>query len=142
MNSNTQLPRFAHQIRVRFADTDLQGHVFFGNYYTYLDEAFMAYLRKLGFSWDVLKKMGLGVYYVDSGCQFKGPAYFEDSLKVYTQISKTGNSSLTAEMTVVRENEDIAAAGFIIGVMVDSKTEKSVPIPEELRTAISNYQDR
>ena len=106
MTTEVSLARFYHQVRVRFADTDLQGHVFFGNYYTYLDEAFMAYLRELGYSWETLGKMGLGVYYVDSGCQFKGRSFFEDELRVHTTISKIGNSSLTAEMTVVPGDEE------------------------------------
>ncbi len=142
MKAEVPLPRFYHQIRVRFADTDLQGHVFFGNYYTYLDEAFIAYIRELGYSWETLGRMGLEIYYVDSGCQFKGRSFFEDELRVHTTISKIGNSSLTAEMTVVREkNEETVAKGFITGVMVDSNTEKPTSVPEEFRAAVTRYQD-
>ncbi len=141
MSSEASLAKFYHQIRVRFADTDLQGHVFFGNYYTYLDEAFTGYLRELGYSWETLGEMGLEVYYVDSGCQFKGRSYFEDRLRVHTAISKIGNSSLTAEMTVVREkNEETVATGFITGVVVDPDTGRSTSVPEELRAAVTRYQ--
>ena len=140
MSSDALSAKFFHPIRVRFADTDLQGHVFFGNYYTYMDEAFTAYIRELRYSWQTLGEMGLEVYYVDSGCQFKGRSFFEDDLKVQVMISKLGNSSLTAEMTVIRENEGVVATGFLTGVVVDSKTKKSVPIPEEFRAAILKFQ--
>jgi YbgC/YbaW family acyl-CoA thioester hydrolase len=105
MPPESPLAKFYFPVRVRFADTDLQGHVFFGNYFTYMDEAFMAYIDELGFAWQTLGEMGLAVYYVDSGCQFKGPSFFGDRLNVHTQISQLGNSSLTAEMTVVRERD-------------------------------------
>ena len=142
MNTEVLLAKFYHQVRVRFADTDLQGHVFFGNYYTYLDEAFMAYIRELGYSWETLGKMGLEVYYVDSGCQLKGRSFFEDELRVHTTISKIGNSSLTAEMTVVREkNGETVATGFITGVVVDPNTRKPTSVPRELRAAVTRYQD-
>jgi acyl-CoA thioester hydrolase len=142
MSTEAPLARFFLPVRVRFADTDLQGHVFFGNYFTYMDEAFMAYIDELGFAWEVLGEMGLGIYYVDSGCQFKGPSFFGDRLNVHTQISQLGNSSLTAEMTVVRESDRaIVAAGYIKGVMVNTRTEKSTRIPEALRKAIAHYQD-
>ena len=125
---------------MRFADTDLQGHVFFGNYYTYMDEAFTAYIRELGYSWQTLGEMDLELYYVDSGCQFKGRSFFEEDLKVQVMIPKLGNSSLTAEMTVIRENEGVVATGFLTAVVVNSRTKKSVPIPEECREAILKFQ--
>jgi acyl-CoA thioester hydrolase len=142
MPTEVPLARFFLPVRVRFADTDLQGHVFFGNCFTYMDEAFMAYIDELGFAWETLGAMGLGVYYVDSGCQFKGPSFFGDRLNVHTQISQLGNSSLTAEMTVVRESDrEVVAVGYIKGVLVDTRTEKSTPIPEALREAIAKYQN-
>lgn len=131
---------FAHPVQVRFADTDLQGHVFFGNYYTYLDEAFMAYLRALGFSWQQLIEMGLEIFYVDSGCQFRRPSYFEDKLQVQIRIAKMGNSSIRAEMAVVREDGTLSATGFITGVVVDAKSGKSVRVPEPFRLAVAMYQ--
>jgi acyl-CoA thioester hydrolase len=136
------LARFFLPVRVRFADTDLQGHVFFGNYFTYMDETFMAYIDELGFAWKTLGAMGLGIYYVDSGCQFRGPSFFGDKLNVHTRITELGKSSLTAKMTVVREHDQaVVAVGYIKGVLVNTRTEKSTPIPETLREAIAEYQD-
>jgi len=142
MPPEAPLAKFYFPVRVRFADTDLQGHVFFGNYFTYMDEAFMAYIDELGFAWETLGAMGLAVYYVDSGCQFKGPSFFGDRLNVHTHISQLGNSSLTAKMRVLRERDQaVVAVGYIKGVLVDTRTEKSTPIPEALREAIAKYQD-
>jgi acyl-CoA thioester hydrolase len=142
MADESSLTRFFFPIRVRFADTDLQGHVFFGNYYTYMDEAYMAYIEMLGFSWEILEQMGMAIYYVDSGCQFKAPSFYGEQLNVYAEISALGNSSMTAAMTVVRErNREVVATGFIKGVMVDTSTEKSTPIPDAFRAAVATYQE-
>ncbi len=142
MRPSTPLARFHLPIQVRFADTDAQGHTFFGSYFTFMDEAFMAYLTELGFPWSALVAQGLGVFYVDSGCQFKGPSFFGDQLHVHTQIAHLGNSSLTAEMTMVRDaDRTIVAAGCIKAVLVDARTEKSTPLPDALRTAVAGYQN-
>jgi acyl-CoA thioester hydrolase len=126
---------------VRFADTDAQGHAFFGSYFTYMDEALMAYLAQLGYPWQVLVDRGLGIFYVDSGCQFKGPSFFGDLLQVHTAITHLGNSSLAAEMTMVRESDQsIVAIGYIKGVVVDSRREQSTRIPDDLRAAVAGYQ--
>jgi len=140
----TEDPRaqFFLPLRVRFADTDLQGHVFFGNYFTYMDEAFMAYIDELGFAWQALGEMGLEIYYVDSGCQFQSPSFFGDRLNVHARISNLGNSSQTAAMTVVREaQKKVVATGYIKGVLVDTRTGKPTRIPDAFRTAVANYQD-
>lgn len=143
MPSDSPLATFFFPIRVRFADTDQQGHVFFGNYFTYMDEALMAYIDELGFAWETLGEMGLAIYYVDSGCQFKNPSFFGDRLKVHAKIAELGNSSLTAEMTVVHEAENkVVATGYIKGVLVDTRTATSTRIPEAFRAAIARYQER
>ena len=90
----------------------MQGHGFFGNYFTYMDEAFMAYIDALGFAWQTLQESGLAIYYVDSGCRFRRPSLFGDRLNVHAAIAQLGNSSLTAELTIVRDGDGkVVAAG-------------------------------
>jgi acyl-CoA thioesterase FadM len=45
-------------------------------------------------------------------------------------------------MTVVRERDQaVVAVGYIKGVLVDTRNEKSTPIPEALREALAKYQN-
>jgi len=135
--------RFSLPLKVRFADTDLQGHVFFANYFTYCDEAFMAFLDAVGYSWTRLENMGLELYYVESSCQFKDRAFFADTLFINTGIAHLGNSSIIAEMTIHKHNtEEVVAAGQINAVMVSKKTGKSVKIPDGFRKAIRQYENQ
>ncbi len=79
---------------------------------------------------------------MDSGCQFKNPSFFGDRMNVHTRIPELGNSRLTTEMTVVREAENkVVAAGYIKGVLVDTRTATSTRIPEAFREAIATYQE-
>ena len=132
---------FTFPVRVRFADTDLQGHVFFGNYFTYCDEGFMAYLDEIGYSWEKLGAMGLELYYVESNCQFKGRAFFADTLNVNTRIAELGRSAMTAEMMISKnESNEVVAIGRITAVMVSKQTGKSTAIPTQLREAINRHK--
>jgi acyl-CoA thioester hydrolase len=136
MSSHPPLAPFYHLVRVRFADTDLQGHAFFGSYYTYMDEGFLACIREMGCSWQTLGAMNREIVYVDSGCRFMGRCFFEDSLRVHTAITTIGTTSLTAEMVIVRnDDESTVANGFITGVVVNRETGKPEPVPEILREA-------
>lgn len=136
------MPEFSYPIKVRFADTDLQGHVFFGNYLTYIDEALLAYIRELDHSWNRLAEMGLGIYYVDCGYQFKGQAFVEDILNVSASVTKLGNSSIRFEMSVYRaETGQLIGSGFIAAVLVDAQTGKPIRVPDSLREAVNVYQN-
>ena len=132
---------FCFPVRVRFADTDLQGHVFFGHYFTYCDEGFMAYLDEIGYSWEKLGTMGLELYYVESNCQFKGRAFFADTLNVNTRIAELGRSAMTAEMMISKnKSNEVVAIGQITAVMVSKQTGKSTAIPNQLRDAINRHK--
>ena len=139
---HTPLPKYYYAIPVRYADTDAQTHVFFANYFTYMDEAYMAYLDEIGFSWDELAEMNLETYYVNADCQFLGRAFYGNMLHVHTAFSRLGNSSLVAEMTVVNSsNSEIVAKGHLTSVMIDSTTGKPTRIPQVFRDAVDRHQD-
>ena len=144
MTSEPSANIFCHTERVRYADTDAQGHVFFGNYYTYMDETLMAYLAALGFPWARLLEMGVEIYYVASDCRYKGRAFFGDRLRVFPEVVKLGNTSLRVGMRLARAvdgGEVVVAEGSISGVFVDTETGRPTPIPESFRRAVLGARD-
>jgi acyl-CoA thioester hydrolase len=131
--------KYYHIEQVRYADTDAQGHVFFGNYYTYMDETLMAYLDALGFPWARLLEMGVEIFYVASDCQYKGRSFFGDRLRVCPEVARLGTTSLKVKMTVIRKattGETVVAEGSITGVFVDVETGRPTPIPTAFRRAV------
>jgi hypothetical protein len=42
--------KFYYPVKVRFVETDAQGHVFFGHYLTYFDVGLTEYMHAIGFS--------------------------------------------------------------------------------------------
>ncbi|MDX1593600.1 MAG: thioesterase family protein [Gammaproteobacteria bacterium] len=133
--------RFRFPVQVRFADTDLQGHVYFSNYLVYCDEALSAYLHAIGYPWDRLGEAGLELFFVDTGYRFLGSARFEERLDVHARIARLGNTSLTAEMTVCRAGGgEVIGAGHITAVAVDPRTRRPGPIPQAFRDAVAAYE--
>jgi len=131
--------RFAHRMRVRFADTDAQGHMFFANYLTFCDEALTAYVRAIGCPYDRLMALEVDMFYVSSKCDYKGRSRFEDELAIHTRIARVGNSSFTSECFIYNGDELVAEAS-LTSVCVNSKTGGKVPVPDVLRDAISQYE--
>jgi acyl-CoA thioester hydrolase len=139
MSSSNNTHSFSHRLRVRYADTDLQGHVYFGSYYTYLDEALMALLRQLGYSWQQLAARGLEFYYAESHCSYSAPCYAEEKLDIRVGFDKLGTSSLRSWMTIYRPDGQVAARGFITAVMVAAESGRPTPLPDDLRALIAAH---
>ena len=133
--------RFSYPIKVRYVETDAQGHVFFGHYYTYFDVGMMEYMTAIGYSYQDLLDEGMDLLYVESLCRHQAPAYYDDVLDVHTRIGKIGNSSLTFEFHICRNGSDqLVAMGHIVAVNVDKDNRKPMRVPEALRLAVQEYE--
>jgi acyl-CoA thioester hydrolase len=133
--------RFHHDIRVRFADTDLQSIVFNANYLTYYDVAWTEYFRAIGYEWKDLLALGVDTVLARTTMEFKSPARFDEILQVHTRISKIGTTSLTFEFEIYPQGEDrLINSAISLYVCVDPKKLTSTPIPDELRQKIVQFE--
>ncbi len=133
--------KFFHPVRVRFYETDAQGHVFFGNHLNFFDVGLIEYMRAIGMDYANMENSGVGMFFVNADCQYKGRARFDDLLHVHTRISHIGNTSFTFEFAIYKQpTELLISTGSITAVAVDAKTEQPIPVPGELREAIARFE--
>jgi len=66
---------------------------------------------------------------------------FGQQVEICTKIGELRNRSLDF-LCEIRKSQDgeVAATGKVVGVMFDWATQKAVPIGEELRTRIADFQ--
>ncbi len=133
--------KFFEPLRVRFAETDSQGHVFFGNYLTYFDEALTQYQHAIGCTYQDVLDLGLDYFYAHSECDYKSRAFFEEVLNVHARAGQIGNSSITFEFAAFKaRNDELVATGKIVAVVIDPQTKKPVPVPDIFRDAVARYE--
>lgn len=134
-------PKFFVPMRVRYAETDMQGHVFFGNYLTYFDVATTEYVKTIGYGVDDFLQEGVDFYYVESHCEYKWRAYFDQILHVHATVAHLGRTSFRLEFSIFEQASDrLIATGHIAAVVVDREGERPTPIPEGFRNAVERYQ--
>lgn len=135
--------KFHHDIRVRFADTDLQGIVFNGNYLTYYDDAWTEYLRAVGFTYKDFLSRGVDTVLARTTLEFKSPARFDDIVEVYTRVSSIGNTSLVFDFEIYLQGEDLLVGkATSLYVCVDPSTMTKIPAPRFLREAIGKFEGK
>jgi acyl-CoA thioester hydrolase len=135
--------RFHHPLRVRFADTDMQGIVFNGNYLTYYDVAWTEYFRALGLTWQDLIGLGADTVLTRIQMEFTAPARFDQILEIYTRVSKIGNTSLNFEFEIYAQGDDrVIGTASSLYVCIDPETLRPVRVPDALRSRISEFEGK
>ena len=131
--SSSEKSKMSIPVEVRYTDMDTNGHMFFGNYFTLFDTAFLKYLNIIGCSYNWFLSNNLNFYYVEAKSQFKSSIKFEDEISVEVDVTSMGKTSFTTSFKAINKtNNCLAAFGHIVSVVVNLKTEKPAPLPEEL----------
>ena len=76
------------QVRVRYAETDQMGVVYHSNYFLYFESARAESIRKLGFTYADMEKMGVIMPVVDVHCRYMQPALYDDLLTIKTNLKE------------------------------------------------------
>lgn len=133
--------KFFTPVRVRYADTDAQGHVFFSNYLVYFDQGLTDYLKAIGYGYDTMLEDGFDFFYVETQCTFKGSARFDEVLHVHARITHIGRTSFTFQFAIYKaDSDELITTGRIVAVAVEKGGRQPVPVPERLRKAVEAYE--
>jgi acyl-CoA thioester hydrolase len=127
--------------RVRFAETDAQCVVFYGNYVTYQDETFNAFLREIGYSYTDLDAAGWDVHVVHVDLDYRAPAAFEDELVNGMRVTAINESSIELAYRCRRKGDAATLAeGHVVHVAVDTDG-RTTRVPDAFREAVVAFQD-
>lgn len=141
MASTSDLP-VIFENRVRWKEVDRQDVVFYGEYYTYQDETQVEYFRKLGYRYEDMEADGWTTHIVHSELDYKRPARYEDVIENCMRVSSIGNSSVTMEYAAYRgEDGALLVEGEVVHAIVDDDTGEAIPVPEDFRDAVVEFQE-
>lgn len=124
-------------IKVRFADTDANGHAFFANYLVFADEVLGEYWGELGLDVSDVVGQDFLTFTVNANIDFLGESLAGDTLEVEVKSERIGNSSVVIGFSLrnLRTGE-LTGRGSFTYVFVDKQTRKSCPIPAHFRAAL------
>jgi acyl-CoA thioester hydrolase len=127
------------KVRVRYNETDAQGHVNFAQYFNLFDLALVEYMRSLDYSYAQMNEAGIDMLYVDAHAAYNSPSYFDEILRLHCRIGYVGNSSVRFEFQIFADGDErLVATGEITVVMAEPGTWNKLPVPERLREAVDN----
>lgn len=135
---------FETKIKVRFSETDAFGHLNNVSHIIYFEQARLDYFQEV----EMLD------YFMDSAtftmmvtadihCHYMSQIFFGQPLGVKVRVPHLGNSSADIQYAIVdtRDQRLLATARGSI-VHINKKTGKSAPWPEQVRSKITQFEER
>lgn len=125
-------------VRVRYAETDRMGYVYYGNYAAYYEVGRVEALRDLGFSYKVMEDEGIMLPVADFSIKYFKPSFYDDVLKIKTIIRNIPGVRIHFEYEIYNEREEMINKGETTLVFVNKVTGKPCQAPSGFIEALRN----
>ena len=126
-------------VQIRFNDIDIMAHVNNSVYQNFFDLARTHYFKKVfekKMDWNtkalVLAKITI---------EYLNPIFLEENIEVLTKVHTLGNKSLQMIQKIINsETKEVKAINDAVLVGFGVKEDAPIPLPEEWKTKISNFE--
>ena len=126
-----------YPLSTRWMDNDMFGHINNVVYYSFFDTAVTHFLIESQCL--KLKNNPMVFYVVHTSCNFLTSLSYPEEIEAGVMLKKIGKTSIKYGVSVFKKGAISAAAyGEFIHVLVDRNSNKSIPIPENIRQTIQS----
>ena len=126
------------RLRVRYADTDKMGIVYYAKYLEYFEVARTELLRHLGLPYRVLEEQGFALPVADASVKYFKGAVYDDELLITATITPNNSPRLEISYKISRSDDNtLIAEGTTTLVFTDGKSGKPVRPPKSYLEAVS-----
>ena len=90
------------RVRVRYAETDRMGVVYYANYLVWFEVGRTELLRTLGWSYREMEQAGIGLPVIEATCLYHRPARYDDELEIRTEGTLVSAVRMQFDYQIVR----------------------------------------
>ena len=126
------------QVRVRYAETDQMGIVYYANYLVWFEIGRVELLRSLGLAYSQLELEHQCILpVVEASCRYRSPARYDDEILIETRPALLRNSVLKFAYRILRKAPEgaeptLLAEGETVHVVCDDQlNKKALPVRYE-----------
>jgi len=129
----------AHQVRVRYAETDQMGYVYYGRYADFYEVGRTEMIRKLGFTYPEFEEAGIMMPVREIKIRYFKPARYDDLLTIKTSLKTLPGARITFHYEVFNEQAKLLNTGEVTLVFIGDQSRRPVRAPEKLLQALQPF---
>ena len=88
------------ELRVRYAETDRMGIVYYANYLVWCEVGRVEFMRALGGSYADLEAQGYGLAVAEATVRYLAPARFDDQVRIDTSLAAVRSRAVTFDYVI------------------------------------------
>jgi len=125
------------RVRVRYAETDQMGVVYYANYLVWFEVGRTDLLRSSGWSYREMEAEGFSLPVVEAHCEYRASARYDDDLEIRTTGTLLSPVRLRFDYQVVRVGDQAAAlaAGHTVHAALDASG-RPRRLPDRVRSVL------
>jgi acyl-CoA thioester hydrolase len=129
--------RRSTQVRVRYAETDRMGVVYYANYLVWFEVGRTEWLRESGWSYREMEIEGISLPVIEAHCEYRQSARYDDEIEILTRATLLTPVRIRFDYDVVRQRDGtLAAVGYTVHAALD-RGGRPCRLPARVRTLLS-----
>jgi acyl-CoA thioester hydrolase len=126
-------------VRVRYAETDKMGYVYYGNYTHYYEVGRVEALRQLGTSYKQMEDDGVMLPVYTCSLKYLKPALYDDLLVIKTTIKELPTVRIIFDYEIYNQKNELLNTGNTTLVFINMATNKPCPAPDSFLETIKKF---
>ena len=126
-------------IRVRYAETDQMGYVYYGNYAMYFEVARVEAMRSVGFSYKEMEGNGVMMPVLESHFRFLKPGRYDELLTIQTTIPELPGVRIRFEYQVFNELNEVITEVWTILTFLKKDSHQPTRPPANLLALLKPF---
>lgn len=133
---------YKHSIyeRVRYADTDKMGYLYYGHYAKFYEIGRTETLRQAGMTYKNMEEVaGIMLPVVHMESRFLRPAHYDDNIEIVTMVKEMPTKMITFHHELINQDKKLINTAIVKLFFIEMSTGARVSIPEDLKSKIAPF---
>lgn len=126
----------ATELRVRYAETDRMGIVYYANYLVWCEVGRVEFMRALGGSYAQLEAEGYGLAVAEATVRYLSPARFDDLVRVETSLATVRSRAVSFDYVISHAETGTRFATAHTALVSVDRTGRPTALPPEFRARL------
>ena len=124
-------------VRVRYAETDKMGIVYYAHYLVWFEIGRTEWLRETGWTYRAMEEEGFGLPVIEAQCEYKSSARYDDELQIQTTARLVTPIRLAFDYRIERPTDgQTIATGSTVHAAVD-RSGRPVRLPVRVKDLLA-----
>ncbi len=129
---------FLYKTRVRYAEVDQMGVVYYANYLAYMESGRTGLLREEGIPYGDMEARGLLLPVTECNCKYHGAARYDEEITVETTLAFVKNASIRLNYKIRNHSGEVIVTAYTVHPFVNNDW-KIITIPKDIKAILETY---